>query len=182
MSPLKDQFLDAAEAEFRYYKKSAEDAIGQIGWQQMQETPATGMNSIAVIMKHMAGNMRSRWTDFLTSDGEKPWRNREQEFINDFAGRDELMASWEQGWGTLFQTLRGLHEADLEATVTIRTQPVTISRALVRQVAHYGYHVGQILLIARTFAGPAWRFLSIPPGGSDTYNASLRTQDGAQGV
>ncbi|MCZ6571816.1 MAG: DUF1572 family protein [Planctomycetota bacterium] len=179
MNPLKDKLLDAVEAEFRYYKKIAEDAIGQISWQHMQEAPAGGLNSIAVIMKHMAGNLRSRWTDFLTSDGEKPWRNREQEFINDLAGRDELMGRWEEAWETLFETLRGLREADLEATVTIRTQPVTVSRALVRQVGHYGYHTGQILLIARTFAGPAWRFLSIPPGGSKAFNASMRARPGA---
>ncbi len=171
---LKDQFIDAAAAEFRYYKKIAEDAIAQVNWKRMQKAPGSGLNSIAVIMKHMAGNMRSRWTDFLTTDGEKPWRNRDQEFVDDLKDRDQLMGIWAEGWGTVFATLEELRGADLTGTVTIRTQPVKTTRAIQRQVAHYGYHVGQIVLIARMYTGRSWDFLSLPPGTSEEFNEAMR--------
>jgi hypothetical protein len=121
-------------------------------------------------MKHMAGNMRSRWTDFLTSDGEKPWRNREEEFADDIGSREQLETLWEEGWSVLFETLLSLAEVDLSRVVEIRGKPHTVARAISRQLGHYAYHVGQIMLIARILAGERWTMLTIPRGESGNYN------------
>jgi len=120
------------------------------------------MNSIALVMKHMVGNMRSRWTDFLTSDGEKPNRNRDQEFIDAPQSRQELMAAWEEGWGLVFGALEPLTDADLGRTITIRGEAHSVLQAINRQIAHYAYHVGQIVMLAKHFQGPQWNSLTIP--------------------
>ena len=130
-------------------------------------------NSIAVIMKHVAGNLLSRWTDFLTTDGEKPWRDRDGEFVDTFTSRQELVAYWESGWKCLFDTLEGLTESDLAKTVTIRGEAHSVPLALQRSLAHCGYHVGQIILIARILAGEKWDTITIPRGGSSGYNQKV---------
>ena len=125
---------------------------------------------MAVIMQHLAGNMRSRWTDFLTSDGEKSWRDRDGEFVDDNASREDLQRLWEQGWRSLFDALAGLSDSDLGKEVLIRGKPHTVIGAINRQIAHYGYHIGQIVLIARILAQDNWQTLSIPRGESEAYN------------
>jgi hypothetical protein len=161
---------------FRTQKKLAEKAMAQVSDANLRLALDADTNSIAVIAKHMAGNMVSRWTDFLTSDGEKPWRNRDGEFIDDFPrppntkSREEIMATWERGWKVLFDTMNSLKPEDLEKAVKIRGEAHSVMRAIVRQIDHYGYHIGQIVLIARVLAGEKWDVLSIPRGGSEEYN------------
>src|SRR6266446_8626796 len=138
---------------FRYYKNLAERAMAQCPDAVLFTILDAESNSIAVIVKHMSGNMRSRWTDFLTSDGEKPDRNRDTEFENPPATRTRLMEMWERGWKLLFGALEPLSDADLTRTITIRTEPHSVTQAINRQVAHYSYHVGQIVYLARHFAG-----------------------------
>ena len=135
-------------------------------------------NSIAVIMKHVAGNLLSRWTDFLTTDGEKPWRNRDDEFVDTFAGRAELLAAWERGWDCLRTALKGLRPEDLEKTVLIRGEPHSVPLALERSLSHTCYHIGQIVQVARVHAGDKWNTLTIPRGGSEQFNRTRWGQVG----
>ncbi|MBI2362990.1 MAG: DUF1572 family protein [Elusimicrobia bacterium] len=132
-------------------------------------------NSIAILMKHLAGNMRSRATDFLTTDGEKPDRNRDTEFVIDAEDtQDSLQARWERGWGILFDSLESLKPEDLGKTVFIRGEPYSVIRALNRQLAHCAYHVGQIVLLSTSLTGTTWQSLSIPRGKSEEFNAEMR--------
>jgi hypothetical protein len=124
-------------------------------------------------MKHVAGNLLSRWTDFLTADGEKPWRNRDDEFVDSFADRRELLDYWERGWDRLFEALAALTPGDLGKTVLIRGQPHSVPLAIHRSLAHCGYHVGQIILIARVLAGDNWETITIPRGASTTFNQAV---------
>ncbi len=158
-------------AEYLRYKALAEAGIGQVSESELVMPGPGGGNSILVICWHVAGNLRSRFTDFLTSDGEKPWRNREEEFQDRAATRAELLAHWEMGWSALLDALAGLTDSDLARTVTIRGQPLRVHEALLRSLAHVSYHVGQVVYAARALRGGAWRFLSIPPGQSERYNA-----------
>ena len=155
---------------FRSQKDLAERAIAQVGDDNLHVALDANTNSIAVIMQHMAGNMISRWTDFLTTDGEKPERDRDGEFVDRALSRSDLMNRWQYGWSTLFTTLESLSPADLGATVAIRGEPHSITLAIARQLSHYGYHVGQIVMMARIFAGERWTTLTIPRGGSRAYN------------
>lgn len=163
-------FLESAMATFRSQKKLAERAIEQLNDDQLRRPLDANTNSVAVIMKHMAGNMLSRWTDFLTTDGEKTWRKRDGEFVDDFGSRDEIMAVWERGWDCVFGALSALTPEDLTRTVRIRGKPHTVFLAIHRHLDHYGYHVGQIVLVARVLAGDKWTTLSIPRGQSEEYN------------
>ncbi len=165
--------IEAFEQTFAGQKSLAERAIAQLPDARLHEPAAPGMNPIAVIMRHMAGNMRSRWTDFLTTDGEKPTRDRDAEFVDDRPGRETLMRRWEDGWGCVFGALSSLTDADLARIITIRGQPHTVARAIARQIDHYGYHTGQIVTFARILAGDQWRHLSVPPGGTEAFNKSL---------
>jgi putative acetyltransferase len=158
------------EAEFTRYRRLAEAALGQLEDADLARADAGG-NSVAVICWHVGGNLHSRFTDFLTSDGEKPWRRREEEFERRAVSRSELLAHWEEGWAALRDTLAHLTDADLGRTVTIRGQPLRVIEALHRALAHVSYHVGQVVALARQLRGEAWRFLSIPPGQSEQYNA-----------
>ena len=144
------------------YKRMAERAIAQVSDEQLTQTIDPEANSIAVIMKHIAGNMRSRWTDFLTSDGEKPDRNRDTEFETPPATRAELLRIWEDGWARVFTALEPLSDADLGRTVTIRGEPHSVFQAIVRQLTHYAAHTGQIVLLAKHFQSDHWQTLSIP--------------------
>jgi hypothetical protein len=159
------------QAEYLRYKALAEAALGQLTEAELVASGPGGGNSIAVICWHLAGNLRSRFTDFLTTDGEKPWRRREEEFQPRTATHAELLAHWELGWEALLNTLSGLTDADLGRTVTIRGQPLQVIEALHRSLAHASYHVGQVVYAARGLRGETWRFLSIPPGQSEQYNA-----------
>jgi hypothetical protein len=157
-------------AELQRYKAMAERALLQLEDSDLLFRLNPQQNSIAVIVRHMAGNMRSRFTDFLTTDGEKPDRNREAEFEERNVSRQQIMAWWEDGWRTVFDALSPLTDADLSRTVMIRNEPHTVFAAVNRQTAHYAYHVGQILLIAKHIRGEKWTYLSIPPGGSEQFN------------
>ena len=157
---------------FRYYKKLGERAIEQCPDNGLFTMLDAESNSIAIIVKHMAGNMRSRWTDFLTSDGEKPDRNRDTEFEDAPKTRAELLALWERGWKHVFDALTPLGDEDLVRTITIRTEPHSVTQAINRQVAHYSYHVGQIVYVAKhlaTKAAGSWHSLSVPRGQSAQF-------------
>lgn len=175
--------LGSALAEFRRYKQLADRALAQIDEDAFFATPGPETNSIAIVVKHMAGNLRSRWTDFLTTDGEKPDRDRDSEFVlGPDDTRDSLMARWERGWSILFDTLESLTETDLERTVYVRSEPATAAAAILRQLAHAAYHAGQIVLLARHYAGENWTTLTIPRGGSAAYNERmLREQQAPSG-
>jgi len=155
-------YLKDALAVFRQYKKLAEGAMAQVSDEELASVLDAEMNSIALVVKHMAGNMRSRWTDFLTTDGEKPDRNRDSEFVEPPATRAELMAAWEDGWSRVWAALEPLSDDDLGRTITIRGEPHSVMQAIQRQIAHYAYHVGQIVLLAKHFRGETWRSLSMP--------------------
>ncbi len=159
-------------AEYLRYKALADAAIAQVDESDLGARAPGHDNSIAVICWHISGNLESRFTDFLTSDGEKAWRHREQEFDVRAPSRAELVAKWDRGWNVLLGTLEELKDDDLLRTVTIRRQPLQVTEALLRSLAHVAYHVGQIVYIAKALRGDRWRFLSIPPGQSDAYNQS----------
>jgi uncharacterized damage-inducible protein DinB len=161
-------------AEFRKVKALADAAIAQLDDAQLNARLDAEANSVAMLVQHLAGNMRSRWTDFLSSDGEKPWRHRDQEFDPPGVGRADLMARWEAGWATLFNALDGLSDADLDRRVVIRGESPTVLAAIARQLAHYAGHVHQIVLLAKHLRGPSWRVLSIPRGQSQAYTDRLK--------
>ena len=165
---------------FRYYKKLAEDAIEQVTDDQLFVRLDQEMNSIGIIMKHMAGNMRSRWTDFLTSDGEKPNRNRDTEFVEPPDSRAGLMRMWNEGWQRVFDALEPLSNADLERKVTIRGEPHSVMQAVHRQIAHYAYHCGQIVFLAKHFRASEWRSLSVPRNKSAEFNRKVLAGEASQ--
>jgi len=165
---------------FRYYKKLGERAMAQCPDEALFTTLNAESNSIAIIVKHMAGNMRSRWTDFLTTDGEKPDRHRDTEFEAPPKTRTELMEMWERGWKHVFDALELLSDADLARTITIRTEPHSVMQAINRQVAHYSYHVGQIVYLARHFAGDKWQTLSVPKRKSAEFNKKVASGELSQ--
>lgn len=154
--------LQSAEEMFRAQKRLADSAIRQISFEQMKVAPDPESNSVVVIMKHLSNAMRSRWTDFLTSDGEKPWRDRDEEFTDRYLTREAVEQDWEAGWNTLFASLRKLGPVDLTANVTIRDEPEVVIGAIHRQLSHYGYHIGQIIVLCRTLAGDNWSTLTVP--------------------
>ncbi len=157
-------------ALFCHYKKLADNAIAQVTDEQLYQLLDADANSIAIVMKHMAGNMVARWTDFLSTDGEKPWRDRDSEFVDPPPDRTALLAMWERGWGCLFVALDKLGEPDLRQPVTIRGEAHSVLQAINRQIAHYSYHCGQIVLLAKHFRGSAWTSLSVPKGQSAAFN------------
>ncbi len=165
--------IDGALAAFRSNKGWADKAIAQTSDEKLRIALDANTNSIAVIMKHVAGNLLSRWTDFLTIDGEKPWRNRDDEFMDSFATRDELLAYWESGWQRLFETLESLTAEDVLKTVTIRGEPHSVPLAISRSLAHCAYHIGQIIMIARILVGDQWTTITIPRGGSGQFNTNV---------
>ncbi|MCG8404296.1 MAG: DUF1572 domain-containing protein [Phycisphaerales bacterium] len=169
---IAETFMESIVSKSRNQKQFVERAIRQLSDAQVRQPLDENTNSIAVIMKHMAGNMLSRWTDFLTSDGEKTWRKRDSEFVDDFNSTDELTAFWEKGWACFFSELETLTAEDLTKTTPIRGEPHTVIDAIHRQLDHNGYHGGQIVLIARILAKDNWTTLTIPrgPGESEAYN------------
>jgi uncharacterized damage-inducible protein DinB len=173
-------YIEDSLSLFRYYKSLAERAIAQVSDESLYAAAGPEANSIAVTVKHIAGNLRSRWTDFLTTDGEKPDRHRDTEFENPPATRQELLAAWDAAWQTLFDALEPLTDADLARTVTIRGEPHSVMQAINRQLAHYTYHIGQIVHMARDHAGANWRSLTIPRGKSQAFNAKVQSGQASQ--
>ncbi len=173
-------YLEDSLTLFRYYKNLAERGMEQVTDEQLVALLDGEANSIAIIVKHMAGNMRSRWVDFLTSDGEKPDRNRETEFEDPPATREALMRLWEQGWSHLFTALEPLSDSDMERTVTIRGEPHSVMQAINRQLAHYAYHCGQIVFLAKHFQQDRWKSLSVPRGKSAEFNRRVATGEASQ--
>jgi hypothetical protein len=169
-------YLTSVKKQFAYYKLLGEQTISQVSddalfWQYNAES-----NSIALIVKHLWGNMLSRWTDFLTTDGEKDWRNRDEEFENDISTREELLARWHTGWNCLLTTLDSLKQEDLQKEIFIRNMGHSVVEAINRQLAHYPYHIGQIVFIGKMVCNENWPSLSIPRGNSKDYNAGKFAQ------
>lgn len=164
-------YLDTTRALFRYYRELGDKALAQIGDEQIHWQPSPESNSVAIVVKHMSGNMLSRFTNFLTEDGEKPWRDRDAEFENDYASKADMLTAWQAGWNCFFEALDPLTEADLGRIVFIRNQGHTVLEALNRQLAHYAYHTGQIVFLCRMLAAENWQSLSIPKGGSQAFNS-----------
>jgi hypothetical protein len=175
---LAAEFLAAITNAFEANKRLADRAIEQVPDEKLHLALDPNTNSIAVMMKHVAGNLRSRWTDFLTSDGEKPWRNRDDEFVDTFGSRQEVLDYWERGWTCLRETLKGLRPEDLEKTVFIRGEPHSVPLALERSLGHTCYHIGQIVQVARIHAGANWKTLTIPRGQSQQFNKEHWGQSG----
>jgi len=164
----------------RYYKRLGDRAMAQASDEALFATLDNESNSIAIIVKHLAGNMRSRWTDFLTSDGEKPDRDRDSEFEAPPKTRAELLELWESGWKLAFDALASLTDADLSRTAYIRTEAHSVMQTIHRQVAHYSYHIGQIVYLAKHFAGPDWNALTIPRRKSADFNAKVAAGKASQ--
>ena len=164
-------YLESVKKQFEYYKMLGDKTIEQLPddklfWQYNDES-----NSIAIIVKHLSGNMVSRWTDFLASDGEKEWRHRDTEFENDIIAKNQLIQNWNEGWNCLFNALNSLNDVDFSTTIYIRNQGHSVTEAINRQLAHYPYHIGQMVFIGKMICGEKWVSLSIPKGNSNTYNA-----------
>lgn len=179
--PTDSPILEVVVDEFQKIKKLADKSIAQLSDQQLHTTLDPEANSIAILMRHMAGNMRSRWVDFLTADGEKPNRMRDGEFEDPNQTRDELIAEWEHGWNCVFDALAPLTDADLQRTVVIRNEPHSVYKAISRQVAHYAGHAYQILLLAKHMRGAEWKTLSIPRGQSEEFNRRMLAKLKAEG-
>ena len=168
-SPTETHLLETIRFEFERMKGLADKALSQINDEEFNRIPFEDGNSCAFVVQHMAGNLLSRWTDFLTSDGEKDWRNRDAEFEQQALSREALMQQWEKGWSTLFTALSTVTAEHLLQHVYIRKEPLTVLQALMRQVAHYSYHCGQIVTLARWQKGASWQSLSIPRGKSTGF-------------
>ncbi|HEV2799583.1 MAG TPA: DUF1572 family protein [Pyrinomonadaceae bacterium] len=172
---LAGHFLEDALAVFRKYKKLGEDAMKQLDDAEFFASIDAESNSVAVIVKHLAGNMRSRWSEFLTTDGEKPDRDRDAEFeVGAGTTRAEVLRWWESGWRTVFEAVEPLRASDLARTVLIRGEPHTVVKAINRQLTHYAYHVGQIVFLAKHLKSEQWQSLSIARGRSEAFNQSMR--------
>jgi hypothetical protein len=183
MSQIVENYLSDAIGSFRNYKKLAERAIEQVSDEEFFTAIDDEANSIAVVVKHIAGNLRSRWTDFLTSDGEKPDRNRDAEFELIDDTRESLMQFWDDGWQVLFGALEPLSPEDFSKTITIRGEPHSVVEAINRQLTHYSYHIGQIVLLAKHFRSSEWKTLSVPKNRSAEFNQFVSAQkDGKKGL
>jgi hypothetical protein len=173
---LEEGFLKDAIKRFRYYKELGDKTFAQLEETGMFYQPSTESNSIAVIVQHVHGNMLSRWTNFLTEDGEKEWRSRDAEFDVQASTKEHILDLWNDGWKCLLDTLESLTPADLTKTITIRTEPLTVYDAILRQLAHYPYHVGQIVYLGRMIKNDEWLSLSIPKGNSAAYLEKVKEE------
>ncbi len=173
-------YIEDSISLFRFCKKQGEGAMEQVSDEQLFATLDPEMNSIAIIVKHMTGNMRSRWTDFLTSDGEKPDRNRDTEFEQPPSTRADLLKAWNDGWSRVFSALEPLSDSDLERTVTIRGELHSVMQAINRQIAHYSYHVGQIVFLAKHLNASGWKSLSVPRNKSAEFNRKVMAGEASQ--
>lgn len=174
---MKTDYLNSVTKQFEYYKLLGDKTIAQLPADKLTWQFNPESNSIATIIKHLSGNMLSRWTNFLTSDGEKEWRNRDAEFENDVLTKEGIVKLWEDGWKCFLDTLKNLKEEDLEIIIYIRNQGHTVTEAINRQLAHYPYHIGQMVFIGKMILNENWQSLSIPRGNSNTYNAEKFSQE-----
>lgn len=174
---MDNNYLLSAIKQFEYYKLLGDKTFDQLADEKLFWQYNTESNSVATIVKHLHGNMLSRWTNFLTTDGEKDWRNRDDEFENDFATKDEMLAKWNVGWQCLFDALHSLRETDLQKIIYIRNQGQTVTEAINRQLCHYSYHVGQIVFVGKMICNENWISLSIPKGNSQQYNVEKFSQE-----
>ncbi len=174
------EFLQTAIRRLKYYKDLGDKTFEQLNEWDFHYQPNNESNSIAVIIQHMAGNMLSRWTNFLTEDGEKEWRQRDDEFEVHTYNKQQLLELWEKGWACFFTAVEALKKKDLKKTVTIRKEPLTVIDAINRQLAHYPYHVGQIIFLAKIIKNKSWKNLSIPKGDSKNYNSAADVKDPAK--
>lgn len=163
-------YLISIIKQFEYYKSLGDKTFEQLSFEELKREFAIDSNSIAIIVKHITGNMLSRWTNFLTEDGEKKWRHRDSEFEESFKSKDDLLGSWNKGWECLFDAIKPLCENDLESIIYIRNEGHSVTEAINRQLAHYSYHVGQIVFLGKLIKGKNWQSLSIPKGNSSKYN------------
>lgn len=180
MSSTGKEFLKTAVRRLKYYKDLGEKTFEQLSDADFHYQPNEESNSIAVIIQHMAGNMLSRWTNFLTEDGEKEWRQRDDEFEKHTYSKQQLLEQWEKGWDCFFNAVESLTKKDLKKTIYIRKEPLTVVDAINRQLAHYPYHVGQIVYIGRMIKNRDWKNLSIVKGQSQSYNTSDAIKDPAK--
>jgi hypothetical protein len=171
---FEEGFIKDSIKRFRSYKELGDKTFAQIEEKDLFLQPSSESNSIAVIVKHMHGNMLSRWTNFLTEDGEKDWRQRDAEFEESASTKEHVLRLWEEGWACLLNTLESLTPADLDTSVTIRTEPLKVYDAILRQLAHYPYHVGQIVYLGRMAMNEQWQSLSIPKGNSQQYLENVK--------
>jgi hypothetical protein len=178
---MKDDYLESSIKQFEYYKLLGEKAMEQLPEEKLFWRFNSESNSIATIVKHLWGNMLSRWTDFLTSDGEKVWRNRDAEFENDIQTKEELLSKWNEGWQCLLDSLKQLEENDLQKIIYIRNQGHTVMEAINRQLAHYPYHIGQMVYISKMVADNNWKSLTIPKGNSQSFNAEKFSKPKSRG-
>ena len=165
-----ESYLVSVIKQFEYYKSLGDKTFNQLTFEEILWKSDEDSNSISIIVKHIAGNMLSRWSNFLTEDGEKPWRNRDTEFDDTYTSYEDLIASWESGWTCLFSALKALKNEDLERIIYIRNEGHTVIEAINRQLAHYPYHIGQIVFLGRLLKRDEWQSLSIPKGNSSKYN------------
>lgn len=172
-----NSYLESAKKQFLYYKTLGEKAMDQLEAEQLFVSINEDTNSIATIVKHLSGNMLSRWTDFLISDGEKEWRNRDDEFVNNIKTKDEILATWNKGWDCFFEALNGLEAEQLSEIIYIRNEGHTVIEAINRQLAHYPYHIGQIVFYAKMLKNSEWTSLSIPKNKSNSYNSEKFSKD-----
>lgn len=163
-------YLSSVKKQFEYYKSLGEKTFEQLSFQELKKEFSTDSNSIAIIVKHLSGNMLSRWTNFLTEDGEKTWRHRDNEFVDSLASREEFVLIWNKGWDCLLSTVNSLTNEDLSKIIYIRNEGHTVVEAINRQLMHYAYHIGQIVLIGKQIKSEQWKSLSIPKGESSAYN------------
>lgn len=171
-----EDYLGSAIKQFEYYKTLGEGTINQLSEEQLFWSDSKESNSIAIIVKHLSGNMLSRWTDFLNSDGEKSWRNREDEFELTDSGKSDIMKRWLEGWACLFDALNGLQTKDMDRIIYIRNMGHSVVEAINRQLCHYAYHIGQIVYIGKLLKKESWQSLSIPKGQSKSFNAEKFAQ------
>ncbi|HEX9825142.1 MAG TPA: DUF1572 family protein [Flavobacteriaceae bacterium] len=167
---MKNSFLSSSIKQFKYYKSLGDKTFEQLNFDELQKEFAKDSNSITIIVKHLVGNMLSRWTNFLTEDGEKSWRQRDQEFMDTYTSKEDMLNAWENGWNCVFKAIEPLKNTDLEKIIYIRNQGHTVTEAINRQLAHYAYHVGQIVFLGKLIKGNQWRSLSIPKGKSEEFN------------
>lgn len=167
-------FLDSVFKRLSNYRLLGEQTFEQLTNEQMLIQPNEASNSIAIIIQHLHGNMVSRWSNFLTEDGEKPWRSRDEEFELQKFNKEQLIDLWNEGWNVFLQTISSLSETDLGKTITIRSEPLTVIDAINRQIAHYSYHVGQIVFLGKWIRNEDWLSLSIPKKGSDAFNRKMK--------
>ncbi|MDG2194057.1 MAG: DUF1572 family protein [Polaribacter sp.] len=176
---MNPSYLSSVKRQFAYYKSLADKTLAQLTEKELFWHYNEESNSVAILVKHVVGNMHSRWTNFLTEEGEKPWRNRDDEFINSYASKQEMLAAWEKGWGCLFEAIHSIHEEKLDTIVYIRNEGHTVTEAINRQLCHYSYHIGQLVFLGKMVKNSDWKSLSISKSDSKKYNAEkFNTQKG----